>query len=56
MKEVEPKLDRLTLKKMPSKEMLEEFINQLNGTQTKQVHFNIKKGEFEWKDVINHNS
>jgi hypothetical protein len=50
MIERETQSPRLILKKMPSQEMLEEFINRLNGSERRQVHFNIINGEFEWDD------
>lgn len=46
--EREPK--RLTITKMPDKEMLEEFVNQMHGAEKRGVHFNTEKGEFEYKD------
>ncbi len=51
MTEREAPSPRLVIKQMPEREMLEEFINQLNGQETRQVHFNVEKGEFEWKDA-----
>ena len=50
MTEAEPKPTRFVLRKMPTQEMLEEFVNQMHGAERRQVHFNTIKGEFEWKD------
>jgi hypothetical protein len=50
--ETEPQPRRLILKKMPTQEMLEEFVNQMHGAERRQVHFNTITGEFEWKESI----
>lgn len=47
---MEREVKRLTLNKMPTHEMLEEFVNQMHGSERRQVHFNIERGEFEYKD------
>ena len=47
MKEAEPKT-RLVIKEMPDKEILEAFVNGLNGAT--EVYFDIKEGKFMWSN------